>query len=103
MGGRSCSSAGLDISICPISVESTGAGATAGFVWCCAAGKDAVGVIDELVAEDNDRRLRETSSCSANEDAFVEGSSEMFVVKVGDVVLEDCVIFDSSSMLESCS
>jgi hypothetical protein len=64
------------------------------------------GVIDELVDEDNDRRLCEASSCSVNEDALVDRSSEMFVIKVGDVVEEDCVSFDSSSILTtltSCS
>jgi hypothetical protein len=60
-------------------------------------------VIDELVAEDSDRRFRETSSCSVNEDAFVDRSPETFVMKVGDVVAEDCVSFDSSSIFESCS
>ena len=60
-------------------------------------------MIDELVAEDSDRRFRETSSCSVNEDAFVDRSPEIFVMNVGDVVADDCVIFDSSSMLDSCS
>ena len=63
----------------------------------------AFGVIEELVADDNDRCFREISSCSVNDDALVDGSSEMFVMNVGDVVFEDCVSFDSSSMFESCS
>jgi hypothetical protein len=45
----------------------------------------ALGVSDELVAEDSDRHVREVSSFSLNEDAFVEGSSDIFVVIVGEV------------------
>jgi hypothetical protein len=46
----------------------------------------AFGVSDELVAEDSDRRVWEVSSCSLTEEALVDGSSEMFVIIVGDVV-----------------
>lgn len=60
-------------------------------------------MIDELVAEDSERRFLDRSSGSVNEDAFVDGSSETCVMKVGEVVLDDCVIFGSSSMLESWS
>lgn len=45
--------------------------------------------MEELVAEDSDRRLREVSSCSVKEEALVDGSSEMFVMNVGDVVVEE--------------
>ncbi len=62
----------------------------------------ALGVSDELVAEDNDRRVCE-SSCSLNEEAVVDGSSEMLVIIVGEFVDDDCVNFDSSSIFESCS
>ena len=39
---------------------------------------------EELVAEDSDRRVCELSSCSLNEDALVDGCSEMLVLVVGE-------------------